>query len=91
MPRGQDPLACWLLIYSVAAMGLTRVAAVADPTNPALLLLAAIMYVLETLICLYEMDTSRMANRVVASRGAASALGMAAAVAIQSALCFAFA
>ena len=87
----EDPLACRLLIYTVAAMGLVRVAAVVVPFNPVALFLASIMYLLEMLICLYEMDTAHTAHRVIASRGACSALFMAGAAAVQAVLSLVFA
>ena len=79
-----DDLTCRLLIYAVAAMGVVRLAAAVMPFNPALMLLAAAMYVLEGLMCLYELDTACTANYAVGRTGALSALAMAVATGIYA-------
>jgi len=86
----EDPLIGRLLIYAVAAMSLVRVMAVVVPYNAPTMLLVAIMYCLETLICIYELDTGRTANADIATRGACSATFMALATATHASLSFVF-
>ena len=64
----EDPLICRLVIYTAAAMSLVRCMAVLTPFNPPVMILVGIMYILESLICLYEMDTAHTANSVIAGR-----------------------
>ena len=64
----EDPLICRLVIYTAAAMSLVRCMAVLTPFNPPVMILVGIMYILESLICLYEMDTAHTANSIIAGR-----------------------
>ena len=71
-----DPLIGRLVVYAAAAMSLVRVMAVVTPFNVPVMLLVGVMYLLEALICLYEMDTAHSANAMVAGRAIVSALFM---------------
>ena len=73
----EDALVGRLLAYTVAAMSLVRVMAVIVPHNQPTMILVAVMYCLEALICMYELDTAKTAHESIASRGACSATVMA--------------
>lgn len=73
----EDLLINRLLIYTVAAMSLVRVMAIIVPYNAPTMMLVAVMYLLETLICIYELDTGRTANADIATRAGCSAIFMA--------------
>lgn len=86
----EDPLVSRLLIYTVAAMSLVRVMAVIVPYNAPTMMLVAVMYLLETLICIYELDTGKTANADISTRGAYSAIIMGLLTTVHATLSFVF-
>ena len=71
-----DPLINRLVIYASTSMSLVRLMAVVTPFNAPIMTLVGIMYSLEGLICMYELDTAHTANATVATRAIMSATFM---------------
>ena len=85
-----DPLIGRFVVYVACAMSLVRAMAVLRPFNAAVMLLVGIMYLLEALICLYEMDTGHSANSIVAKRAIISAIFMVVVTSTHAVFSFVF-
>lgn len=72
----EDPLVVRLLTYTIACVSIVRAMAVFNPFNTNLMFTVSILYLYETLICMYEMDTSKVANVRMATRVAKTSLFM---------------